>query len=59
MRWSRARAGAPALVMIGFSARQDLARDGLAEALGGDPVIYLPGGHDVHGQRDPARSHPA
>jgi hypothetical protein len=42
-RWSKARAGAPALVMIGFL-RQDLARDGLAEALGSDPVIHLPGG---------------
>jgi N-methylhydantoinase A/oxoprolinase/acetone carboxylase beta subunit len=32
---------------------QDLARDGLAEALGSDPVIHLPGGHDVHGNETP------
>lgn len=41
-----------ALVMIGF-APADLTRDGLAEALGGDPVISLPGGHDVHGRETP------
>jgi N-methylhydantoinase A/oxoprolinase/acetone carboxylase beta subunit len=38
--------------MIGFGP-QDLARDGLAEALGSDPVIYLPGGHNVHGNETP------
>jgi N-methylhydantoinase A/oxoprolinase/acetone carboxylase beta subunit len=40
--------GRAALVMIGFGP-DDLARDGLDKALGGDPVIYCPGGHDVHG----------
>lgn len=40
--------GRVALVMIGFDER-DLARDGLPVALGGDPVIFCPGGHDVHG----------
>ncbi|MCO6408875.1 hydantoinase/oxoprolinase family protein [Hoeflea alexandrii] len=40
--------GRAGLVMIGFGP-QDLARDGLAEALGSDPVIYLTGGHNVHG----------
>ena len=40
-----ARAG---LIMIGFEP-QDLLRDGLKEALGSDPVIFLPGGHDVQG----------
>ena len=40
--------GRVALVMIGFSA-DDLDRDGLKAALGSDPVIFLPGGHDVHG----------
>ena len=44
--------GRAGLVMIGFSP-EDLKRDGLAEALGGDPVIYLPGGHDVHGRETP------
>ena len=44
--------GRAALVMIGFGP-QDLARDGLAEALGSDPVIYLAGGHDVHGHETP------
>lgn len=40
--------GRVALVMIGFSAA-DLARDGLKVALGTDPVVFCPGGHDVHG----------
>ena len=40
--------GRAGLVMIGFSP-DDLKRDGLAEALGSDPVIFLPGGHNVHG----------
>ncbi len=40
--------GRVALVMIGFS-EADLARDGLKAALGHDPVIFCPGGHDVHG----------
>ncbi|MER9820094.1 hydantoinase/oxoprolinase family protein [Mesorhizobium sp. M0129] len=40
--------GRVALVMIGFS-KADLARDGLKAALGTDPVVFCPGGHDVHG----------
>lgn len=40
--------GRVALVMIGFS-EPDLDRDGLRKALGSDPVIFVPGGHDVHG----------
>jgi N-methylhydantoinase A/oxoprolinase/acetone carboxylase beta subunit len=40
--------GRVALVMIGF-AEADLARDGLKAALGHDPVVFCPGGHDVHG----------
>ncbi|WP_315919148.1 hydantoinase/oxoprolinase family protein [Mesorhizobium sp. SP-1A] len=40
--------GRVALVMIGFS-EEDLARDGLKKALGTDPVVFCPGGHDVHG----------
>ncbi len=40
--------GRVALVMIGFGA-EDLARNGLSGALGTDPVIFCPGGHDVHG----------
>ncbi|CDN56356.1 Hydantoinase/oxoprolinase family protein [Neorhizobium galegae bv. officinalis bv. officinalis str. HAMBI 1141] len=44
--------GRAALIMIGFTA-EDLARGGLAEALGNDPVIFLPGGHDVHGNETP------
>lgn len=40
--------GRVALVMIGFG-EADLARDGLKAALGHDPVIFCPGGHDVHG----------
>ena len=41
-----------ALVMIGF-AEDDLKRDGLAEAAAGGPVIFLPGGHNVHGHETP------
>ena len=44
--------GRVALVMIGFS-EADLSRDGLRTALGTDPVIFLPGGHDVHGNAHP------
>lgn len=44
--------GRVALVMIGFS-EGDLNRDGLAKALGGDPVVYCDGGHDVHGNARP------
>ncbi len=40
--------GRVGLVMIGFGP-EDLKRDGLLEALGTDPVIFLPGGHNVHG----------
>ncbi|WP_075291935.1 hydantoinase/oxoprolinase N-terminal domain-containing protein [Pararhizobium arenae] len=40
--------GRAGLVMIGFGP-DDLKRDGLQEALGSDPVIFLPGGHNVHG----------
>lgn len=41
--------GRAGLVMIGFDAG-DLARDGLADALGDDPVLFLKGGHDVYGR---------
>ncbi|MCQ1574140.1 hydantoinase/oxoprolinase family protein [Neorhizobium galegae] len=40
--------GRAALIMVGFTS-EDFTRGGLAEALGSDPVIFLPGGHDVHG----------
>ena len=40
--------GRVALISIGFHER-DLKRDGLAEALGKDPLIICPGGHDAHG----------
>ncbi len=40
--------GRVALVAIGFHER-DIRRDGLAEALGKDPLILCPGGHDAHG----------
>jgi N-methylhydantoinase A/oxoprolinase/acetone carboxylase beta subunit len=40
--------GRVALIAIGFHER-DLKRDGLAEALGRDPLILCPGGHDAHG----------
>ncbi|MBX3573457.1 MAG: hydantoinase/oxoprolinase family protein [Mesorhizobium sp.] len=44
--------GRVALVMIGFSA-SDMERDGLKTALGTDPVLFCPGGHDVHGNAQP------
>ena len=44
--------GRAGLVMIGFGP-DDLKRDGLAEALGSDPVLFLPGGHNVHGNGNP------
>ncbi|MDO9416858.1 hydantoinase/oxoprolinase family protein [Pararhizobium sp.] len=44
--------GRAGLVMIGFGP-DDLKRDGLADALGTDPVLYLPGGHNVHGHEAP------
>jgi N-methylhydantoinase A/oxoprolinase/acetone carboxylase beta subunit len=45
------------LVMIGFE-EKDMNRDGLAAALGRDPVIHLPGGHDVHGRETPLDTGP-
>lgn len=40
--------GRAALVMIGFS-DAEISRDGLRAALGPDPAVFCPGGHDVHG----------
>lgn len=40
------------LVMIGFS-EADLDKAGLRAALGGDPVVFVPGGHDAHGRASP------
>lgn len=40
--------GRIALIAIGFAPR-DLEKAGLADALGDDPVIHLPGGHTTHG----------
>ncbi len=44
--------GRSCLVMVGFS-DADLDRDGLRQALGSDPVLFIPGGHDVHGNANP------
>ena len=44
--------GRVALVMIGFS-DGDIDRAGLRAALGSDPVIFCPGGNDVHGNALP------
>ena len=44
--------GRVALIAIGFHER-DLKRGGLAEALGKDPLILCPGGHDAHGNAAP------
>ncbi len=42
------KGGSIALVMIGFE-EQDMDKSGLKEALAGDPVVFIPGGHDVSG----------
>ncbi|MDE3238751.1 MAG: hydantoinase/oxoprolinase family protein [Paracoccaceae bacterium] len=44
--------GRVALIFIGFD-EGDLVREGLAEALAGDPVVVLPGGH-THGGTEAA-----
>lgn len=44
--------GRAGLIMIGFGP-EDLARDGLADALGTDPVLFIAGGHNVHGHETP------
>jgi N-methylhydantoinase A/acetone carboxylase, beta subunit len=44
--------GRAGLIMIGFGP-EDLQRDGLDQALGRDPVVFLKGGHDVHGTETP------
>lgn len=44
--------GRAGLIMIGFGP-EDLKRDGLADALGNDPVLFIAGGHDVHGNETP------
>ncbi|HLP67355.1 MAG TPA: hydantoinase/oxoprolinase family protein [Rhizobium sp.] len=43
--------GRTCLVMIGFEPA-DIKRGGLSEALGTDPVLFLPGGHDTHGNEN-------
>lgn len=44
--------GRAALVMIGFDDR-DIDKGGLRAALGADPVVFVAGGHDVHGKPRP------
>lgn len=44
--------GRVALVMIGFDDR-DLDKAGLRQALGDDPVVHVPGGHDSNGRARP------
>jgi N-methylhydantoinase A/oxoprolinase/acetone carboxylase beta subunit len=44
--------GRVGLIMIGFGP-EDLERDGLKTALGTDPVVFLPGGHNVYGHEAP------
>ncbi len=44
--------GRIALVMVGFS-QADLEKADLGTALGSDPVVFLPGGHDVYGRAQP------
>ena len=44
--------GRVGLIMIGFGP-DDLAKAGLGQALGSDPVAFVPGGHDVHGKPAP------
>ncbi|MEP7453175.1 hydantoinase/oxoprolinase family protein [Phyllobacterium sp. SB3] len=44
--------GRVALIMIGFS-DADMEKAGLRSALGTDPVVFIPGGHDVYGRAQP------
>ncbi len=44
--------GRIALVMVGFS-KADLEKADLGTALGSDPVVFIPGGHDVYGRAQP------
>ncbi|MEM9331421.1 MAG: hydantoinase/oxoprolinase family protein [Pseudomonadota bacterium] len=46
------KGGSVGLVMIGFD-EEDMTRSGLREALGGDPCLFIPGGHDVQGNEKP------
>jgi len=46
------KGGSAGLVMIGFS-EKDVEKAGLRQALGGDPLIFIPGGHDVQGNEKP------
>ena len=46
------KGGSVALIMIGFN-EDDMERAGLRQALGGDPVVFIPGGHDVQGNERP------
>jgi len=46
------KGGSVGLVMIGFS-EADMEKAGLREALGVDPVVFIPGGHDVQGNEKP------
>lgn len=49
--------GRVGLIMIGFGP-EDLERDGLKIALGTDPVVFLPGGHNVYGHETPLEMSP-
>lgn len=46
------KGGSIALIMIGFD-QADVEKAGLKESLGNDPVIFIAGGHDVHGKETP------
>jgi len=46
------KGGSIGLVMIGFE-EADMDKSGLRKALGGDPVVFIPGGHDVQGNERP------
>lgn len=46
------KGGAVGLVMIGFE-EADMEKAGLSDALGSDPVVFIPGGHDVQGNERP------
>jgi N-methylhydantoinase A/oxoprolinase/acetone carboxylase beta subunit len=51
------KGGSVGLVMIGFN-EQDAQKAGLQEALGGDPVVFISGGHDVQGNEKPLDMEP-
>ena len=52
MHWSKGKAGA-SHSSWSASRKADLEKADLGTALGSDPVVFIPGGHDVYGRAQP------